>query len=162
MKLRTATVFIVIAIITLFATACGGGGGGGGGDDYDPYDGYTDANGYVHPFGGMQEGYYIREPFVSINTIYYDNDWFYLNADGSWDGSIVSAFNSSEYEHSGILRYSVVGNEIHFLEKRGQVWDHCDFIYYLSDNNTSFSDSHGDKKFTFSATPPNPHTEQRQ
>ena len=69
MKLRTATVFFAVAILTLFTTACGGGGGGGGGgEEDDPYSVYTDDSGYDHAFGGMREGYYNYDHAPSLST----------------------------------------------------------------------------------------------
>ena len=109
MKLRMATIFIAVAILTLFTTACGGGGGGGGGGEEDnPYSVYTDDSGYDHAFGGMREGWYNYDHGdISI----------YLSSDGSWLDWWQDP-NERDYWHLVLQRYTVEEDGLHFLRKQ--------------------------------------------
>lgn len=160
MKLRTATVFIVIAIITLFATACGGGGGGGGGDDDNSSNTglYTDDSGYDHAFGGMTEGYYyltlLASMYPSLQDDYINTSfWYYLSSDGSW----------YSYDRKGtkdyLLRYYCEGDGLYLLRKdraTKQVpanWSDC-CVFVLSSDGTSFTNLSGNSLYTYSGTTP--------
>ena len=161
MKLRKATVFIAVALLSLFATSCGGGGGGGGrgggggDDDLDYLYVYTDDSGYDHPFGGMRDGYYISEPIVlSAHWMSCDTYWIDLSADGYWDGRCLID------DYIGVRRYFIEEGEIVFLIWQDSSWNIID-RFYLSDDHTSFEDSSGNRRFTYRATPPNPHNEYR-
>ncbi|MBR4247191.1 MAG: hypothetical protein IKQ13_09360 [Treponema sp.] len=128
MKLRTATVFIVIAILTLFTTACGGGGGGGGGgEEDDPYSVYTDDSGYDHAFGGMREGWYNYD---------HGDIGIYLSSDGSWRDSTQRP--SDYYWHLYLQRYTVEEDGLHLLAKHGGLGWYEDY-HVTSSDDTSFT-----------------------
>ncbi len=152
MKFRTATIFIAVAILTLFTTACGGGGGGGGGDvdEDDFYSVYTDDSGYDHAFGGMTEGYYY---YIKPDGYTDTRIWVYLSSDGSWKDWEES---TTDMNYSGFLRrYTVEEDGLHLLEKfkADAYW----FEYYTvtSSDDTSFTVSnYSGMTFTYSGTTP--------
>lgn len=132
MKLRMATVFFAVAILTLFTTACGGGGGGGGGgEEDDPYSVYTDDSGYDHAFGGMREGWYNYD---------HGDIGIYLSSDGSWWDSWQRPSDPDQrnYWHLALQRYTVEEDGLHLLEKtRAFGWDEA--YHVTSSDDTSFT-----------------------
>ncbi|MBP5575327.1 MAG: hypothetical protein J6X67_00970 [Treponema sp.] len=179
MKLRMATLSAVVAIITLFATACGGGGGGGDGDNdyWGPPDGVDDS-GYDHPFGGMREGYYIKEPDIiteynRYQTYIYDKYYFYLKSDGAWS-LYSSGFKMDGDERTDdryktlciICRYTVEEDGLHLLSKSNpfDASDWGDAYTVTHSDDTSFTIDNKyyvswcpNGTYTFSETPPSYH-----
>ncbi|MBQ1671450.1 MAG: hypothetical protein II070_06630 [Treponema sp.] len=129
MKLRMATVFFAVAILTLFTTACGGGGeGGSGGEEDDPYSVYTDDSGYDHAFGGMREGYYNYDHGAVS---------FYLSSDGSWMGWDDDP-SDRNYWHLVLQRYTVEEDGLHLLQKQ-KVTGWSERYTVTSSDDTSFT-----------------------
>lgn len=137
MKLRMATVFFAVAILTLFTTACGGGGGGG--EEDDSYSVYTDDSGYDHAFGGMREGYYNYDHGVL---------YFYLSSDGSWMDWGQSP-SDRNYWHIVLQRYTVEEDGLHFLWKQKATgWS--ERYHVTSYDDTSFTLQGFSGTFTYS------------
>ena len=140
MKLRMATIFIAVAILTLFTTACGGGGGGGGGgEEDDPYSVYTDDSGYDHAFGGMREGWYNYD---------HGDIGIYLSSDGSWLDWWQDPNERNDW-HLVLQRYTVEEDGLHFLRKQKATgWSEAYDV--TSSDDTSFTLDCYSGTFTYS------------